>query len=91
MHHGSQPDPKIKDLMAAAFLEVEELGATGLFPGGALSEFDEGEIKFRATYAGGKVLVDFGKPVHWLGMSSDEAKQFARVLLDLANPITRRV
>ena len=86
MHHSSVPDPEITEALGDL---AEDLGATGLFPGGSLTEFDEGSIRFAVAYAKGKILVDFGKPVAWLGMSPAEAKRFARVLMKLANPITR--
>lgn len=105
MHHSSNPDPEMADRVKEAFEkddelkladrarhlleEGEQLGATGLFPDGKFNEFDEGEIRFRAAHVDGKIVVDFGKPVAWLGMSSNQAKDFARLLLQLANPVTR--
>ncbi len=85
MHHGSTPDPKLADILEHG----EKMGATGLFPDGHFSEFDEGEIQFGVAHFDGKIVVNFGKPVAWLGMSTDQAKDLARLLLKLANPITR--
>ena len=79
MHHGSTPDPRIADAIG----DAEELAAL------AISELDEGELRFGLAYVDGKILVNFDKPVVWLGMSPAEAKDFARLLLKLANPITR--
>lgn len=85
MHHGRRPDPRIAEELGAA----EELRAIGLTPGGVLDELDEGDLRFGVAYAQGKILINFVKPVVWLGMSPAEAKALARVLLKLANPITR--
>lgn len=85
MHHGSTPDPTIDE----ALKDAEKLGATGLYPEGPLGELDEGEIRFGVAHHDGKILINFGKPVAWLGMSTDQAKDLARLLLKLANPITR--
>lgn len=79
MHHGSTPDPRIDKAVEGA----EELVAL------AITELDEGELRFGLAYVDGKILVHFKKPVVWLGMSPAEAKDFARLLLKLANPITR--
>lgn len=55
------------------------LGATGLFPEGRYGDHDEGEIRFAiaADPQEGKVLIDFGKPVHSLGMTIDQAVELA--------------
>jgi hypothetical protein len=57
-------------------------GATGDFPDGSIHEHDEGGIRFGiATDPMNQVvLLDFGKPVHSLGMSAGEARQLASKL-----------
>ena len=81
MHHSSAPDPELADRLG--------LGATGEFPEGQLTEQDEGELKFAVGYTEGKVVIDFGTPVSWVGMHPNQAKEFARLILKHANPITR--
>jgi len=85
MHHSSQPDPEISRMHPHG----DELGATGEFPEGHLTESDEGEIKFAVGYKDGKVVLDFGGPVAWMGMHPDQAKELASLLLKWANTVTR--
>ncbi len=58
-------------------------GATGEFPDGKLVEHDEGEL--RCGVAGDPerhlVFIDFGSPVKSLGMSPDQAVEFAASIL----------
>ncbi len=93
MHHSSDMDPmmagKLDQLRSRLEGEVEQLGATGRFPEGQLTESDEGEIRFRVGYVDGKVVLDFGQPVTWLGMSPKQAKQLAVLLKTHANPVSR--
>jgi hypothetical protein len=56
------------------------LGATGQFPGGKLTEEDEGEIKIAVTHKDGKVVLAFGKPVSWVGFMPQEARAVAETL-----------
>lgn len=60
-----------------------KFGATGDFPQGQLNEDDEGGIAIGIAYDPTKnvVLINFGKPVVWLGMGPDEAVQFANMIL----------
>ena len=61
-----------------------KLGATGQFPRGKLTENDEGEIRIAIGQKDGKVLIDFGKPVAWIGFSAEEAEQIATTLREHA-------
>lgn len=91
MHHAQQPDPEMTDRMRERFEELKELqsGATGRFPEGKLTEADEGEIRFQIGYQSGKVVMDFGQPTAWIGMSPQQAKELAHMLNKWANPVTR--
>jgi len=53
------------------------LGATGKFPEGKLNENDEGEIKIGVTSMDGKVVIEFGKSVQWIGFTPEQARQIA--------------
>lgn len=64
-----------------------ELGATGKFPMGKLVEHDEGEIKIGIKGYNDKVIIDFGKPTHWIGFSPEQAKQVAESLVRHAENI----
>jgi len=62
----------------------EEIGATGEFPEGKISEHDEGEIAFAIGHRFGKVLIEFGKPVAWVGMTPQQAIALANALISHA-------
>ncbi len=57
-----------------------KLGATGEFPGGQLTQQDEGEIKIAVGAVDGKVVINFGKPVAWIGLDAKQARQLAESL-----------
>ena len=73
-HSQVPPDPDFLKRMGF------KLGATGRFPEGKLTEHDEGEIQFAIAHKDGKVLIQFGKPVAWLGMTPGQAKDLAESL-----------
>ena len=60
----------------------EALGATGQYPHGSYNSRDEGEIRFAvaADHKARVVLIDFGKPVHSLGMTAEEAESLADLI-----------
>ena len=89
MHHSSEVDPEIAERLNEGVKEMFGLGPTGEFPEGKLTDQDEGEIKFAVGYTDGKVVIDFGGPVAWVGMSRDQAKELARSILKYADPVTR--
>lgn len=62
--------------------EFAGLGATGRYPDGRYGDHDEGEIYFAvaADRQERKVLIDFGKPVHSLGMTPEQASELADML-----------
>lgn len=59
-------------------------GPTDRYPEGKYSPNDEGEIRFGIARDGDKVLVDFGAPVHSLGMTREQARDFGRMLITKA-------
>ena len=65
-------------------------GAIGHHPGGKLTKSDEGAIQFAIGEQDGKVVIDFGTPVHWLGMTPQEAADFASTVLKKARLIGRK-
>lgn len=79
-HHGQGQHPLSDELEKELKAAGERLGASGRFPEGKLNENDEGELRLAVTSKDGKVIVDFGKPVNWLGLSRDQAMEFAKLL-----------
>lgn len=99
-HHGSGPfdglpeDPAKKmernKLMRELLDTTGFRGALGDFPQGALTKADEGAIQFAIGEKDGKVVVDYGTPVHWIGMTPQQAADFASTLMKRAREVARK-
>jgi hypothetical protein len=62
------------------------LGATGQFPRGKFRHDDKGQLRCAIGTNGATVIVDFGdKPITYLAMTADQAREFAKSLLDKAD------
>lgn len=66
------------------FAKKLKLGATGAFPQGRINRHDEGELRMAVSNDGALVRLDFGKPVEWLGLPPNEAKELAALLMQHA-------
>lgn len=95
-HHGQDPlrsgDPeKGREVFRKLVQEAKELehalGDTGRYPQGALTKDDEGELRFAVGAKDGKVMLDFGKPVAWIGFDADQAIDIAMRLVKEAGRI----
>lgn len=62
-------------------------GSTKRFPDGKMNADDEGEIQFGVLNNGSEVIIDFGKPVAWLGMPPVLARQLAELLTKHADSV----
>jgi len=62
-----------------------EPGATGEYPRGKLNEDDEGElaVRYRVDKETATVMLDFGKPVEWIGLDGDLAMSLGRKLIQM--------
>ena len=99
-HHGSEPldefpeDPEKKmsrnKLMRDLLSTTGFRGALGDFPEGQLTKTDEGAIQFAIGEKDGKVVIDFGTAVHWVGMTPQQAAEFASLLLKRAREVARK-
>lgn len=88
-HHADEefPHPEIFRKM----LDTSEFrGAIGAFPQGKLTKADEGSIQFGVGVKGGKVVLDFGTSITWVGMDAQQAADLASVLLSKAREAGRR-
>jgi len=86
-HHSSDRDPALEEMAELKkVLETSktEFGKTGLHPAGVLSGTDEGGIQFGVSNYAGKVVLNFGTPVTWLGMDPQQATELANSLLNQA-------
>jgi hypothetical protein len=89
-HHGDRwfkeavQQAKVAETIQAMKAETRAqgtpLGETGRFTHGALTPDDEGELRYAVTASGGKVIVAFGTPVEWIGMTPRMAHQLADAL-----------
>jgi len=70
-----------------------QIGATGQFPYGDLGEHDEGELAMAiaADPQHGVVRMLFGKPVGWLALPAGHARQLAKMLMEKANELERKL
>jgi hypothetical protein len=65
------------------------IGSTGDFPKGQITMDDEGAIQFALKPEDGKLVIDFGTPVQWVGMTPQEACDLAGSLVKMARAIAR--
>lgn len=70
-------------------LKIDLIGATGQHPHGRLTSTDEGSIQFAISVKDGKVCMDFGTPVVWLGMGPEDAVQLAQRLIKHARNVAK--
>ena len=63
------------------------LGATGRYPEGKLNDNDKGEIAIAIGGQDGKVIIDFGGEIGWVGFTPDQARQVAESLSAKADAI----
>jgi len=96
-HHGQNPfDGGSPEFQRRQTLMLELLNTTGFkgaigdFPEGQLTKADEGSIQFAIGEQGGKVVIDFGTPVHWVGMTPQQAADFASAVLRRAREAARK-
>lgn len=94
-HHSNEPSPtldkfrRMMDDLSSEAAEKRLFGATGKHPGGVLAPDDEGELQFGLANYGGKVMLNFGKPVAWLGLDPEHAVELANGLIKHAREANR--
>lgn len=57
------------------------------YPRGKLRADDEGELSVAMGVKDGTVVIDFGKPIRWLGLGAKDARAWADKLRELADRI----
>lgn len=80
----SNHSPEFDDEMRKQFERIISqplIGATGMHQSKKLTKSDEGGIQFAVGTRDGKVILDFGTPVVWLGMTPENALQVAEALI----------
>lgn len=91
-HHSEEPfDRENFDRILRQFKDTASFrGAIGSFPAGKLTKQDEGAIQFALGEKDGKVVLDFGTPVAWIGMRPQEAADIGAALIKWARDVGRK-
>lgn len=55
------------------------------YPNGQLNDNDEGELRMVAYVEKGAVVLNFGKPIAWVGFPPEIARDLAKLLMDKAD------
>jgi|RhiMetdeSRZDD1v2_1073273.scaffolds.fasta_scaffold1065185_1 hypothetical protein len=89
-HHYVDPAPVPHYLKKACATAPEEIGPTGQYSMVKLGECGGGEIAFAvaADKTANRVLINFGKPVAFLGMTGEQAIKLGRLLIAKALGLT---
>lgn len=64
-------------------------GPTGSFPQGKLTADDEGALQLGVANTDGKVIINFGKYVKWIGMDPQQAADLGSGLIKHAREAAR--
>lgn len=88
-HHANEPFNSEDNEFMKKFINQDgnPLGPTGKFPEGKLTDNDEGEIKIGITTLKGKIVIDFGKPIHCIGLTKEQAVDIANTLFERARKL----
>lgn len=80
-HHSSEPTPAqraMHDAMRKTF---------GEYPEGRLNPDDAGALPMAIGERDGKVVIEFPKPVAWIGFTGDQAMEIAQALIKHARKV----
>ena len=77
-HHSSELSEEVRALLRGK----PETGPTGEYPHGKLTADDHGEIRIAiaADPERGVVIIEFGKPVAWIGFTPEQAVELADLI-----------
>lgn len=73
----SPPTDKLREILGQALDDA--------LPAKKLTERDEGPISFDIGHTGGRVVMNFGKSIQWIGLSPIQARDLAFMLLSHAD------
>jgi len=99
-HHSDEPGPEVTGETIKRFLtrgknaqsgidKILNPGPTGEFPHGKLTGDDAGQIQFSVGIRDDRVVMDFGTPVKWIGMTADDARVVGKTLIKHAKKIIK--
>ncbi len=72
-------DSEMQEELAKLAAQMK-LGQTGQYPEGKITPSDQGEIRLAVGVFKGKVTINFGTPVHALGLTASQARAMADML-----------
>lgn len=72
---------------AGMIINTGKAGPTGHFPEGKLNDGDKGEIAIKMGVDKGRVIIDFGSPLSWIGMQPAQAKAFGKAIIEKAESV----
>ena len=69
----------------------KKIGPTNKFPYGKVHESDEGELSIglATDLSNNTIVMNFGKPIAWIGMAPNHARDLAKMLIDKADELDR--
>lgn len=80
-HHGKDLEELSEDFQE---LKAFQKKISGQFPDGKLTNSDEGACGLQVTTMGEKVILAFGEPTSWVGMTGDQAAKLGADLIKRA-------
>ena len=86
LHDFDVADNKLLDKLRECLQEMT-LGKTGEFPDGKIREDDKGGVMFAVGEEKGNVVIQFGEPTKWVGMSPQQALDLASLLIKHARSV----
>ena len=80
-HHGRDLEK-----LSETFDELKQFQKkiAGQYPNGKMTDSDEGGVALQVTTFGEKVVLAFGEPIAWIGMTGDQAAQLGADLIKRA-------
>lgn len=70
----------------------KKIGPTGKFPYGKLHASDEGELAMgiACDFQQNTIVLNFGKPIIWIGLPPSRARELAQMLIERADDLDKR-
>ena len=86
-HHGKELEE-----LSEQFAELSQFQKkiSGEYPDGKLTPTDEGGLAMKVTTFDDKVVLAFGEPTAWVGMTGDQAAQLGADLIKRAKEAGRK-
>ncbi|AMV20438.1 hypothetical protein VT03_21245 [Planctomyces sp. SH-PL14] len=90
-HHGDNPFEQEQSRLIERLKQQQEGMAKREYPNGRLNASDDGEVAFKIGGDGerGVVVIDFGKPVTWVGMTPQQAVEMAQLMIKNAREVSK--